>query len=243
MSYHHDAIPKEVMVTLPDLSSAFVPKRSKIADGRGELLQNIPTIEQEEASRAFQQFNQGPLDDVPAFIPADSPGVVEESPKFEEAPQVEEPPRQHFNTRAAALLASQVSYHQQQPYEYVRQESPPFEPIHEEPEQEPVFDDESEASIDLARQVSPVQDRWAQIRKNAAERAAASRVNEERQSQRGYSHSQSTRTDEGETSDEETIESRVARIKARVAELTGNMDTPRQPYHRPQEATTNPLGV
>ena len=38
------------------------------------------------------------------------------------------------------------------------------------------------------------------------------------------SQSQSQRTDEGETSGEETIESRVARIKARVAELTGNMD-------------------
>ncbi|KFY13970.1 hypothetical protein V491_06198, partial [Pseudogymnoascus sp. VKM F-3775] len=29
---------------------------------------------------------------------------------------------------------------------------------------------------------------------------------------------------DGETSGEETIESRVARIKARVAELTGNME-------------------
>ncbi|KFY35675.1 hypothetical protein V494_05703, partial [Pseudogymnoascus sp. VKM F-4513 (FW-928)] len=63
--------------------------------------------------------------------------------------------------------------------------------------------------------VSPVGDRWAQIRKNAAERAAA-RQSEEK----------SAGTDgEGETSGEETIESRVARIKARVAELTGNMET------------------
>jgi hypothetical protein len=36
----------------------------------------------------------------------------------------------------------------------------------------------------------------------------------------GRTNSQ-TRSDDGETSGEETIESRVARIKARVAELTG----------------------
>ncbi|KAL8716991.1 MAG: hypothetical protein Q9225_005727 [Loekoesia sp. 1 TL-2023] len=69
------------------------------------------------------------------------------------------------------------------------------------------------------RPPSPSQDRWAQIRKNAAERVAA-RQSEDQPSSMGAS-----RTDdgEGETSGEETIESRVARIKARVAELTGNM--------------------
>ncbi|KAI1193554.1 hypothetical protein F5X97DRAFT_33838 [Nemania serpens] len=68
---------------------------------------------------------------------------------------------------------------------------------------------------------SPViatQDRWAAIRRNAAERAA--RQSEE-QSRGG--HSKTTDGDD-ETSGEETIESRVARIKARVAELTGNME-------------------
>ncbi|KAL9595635.1 MAG: hypothetical protein Q9179_004906 [Wetmoreana sp. 5 TL-2023] len=69
------------------------------------------------------------------------------------------------------------------------------------------------------RQPSPGKDRWAQIRKNAAERAAA------RQNEEPSVFSGATRTDDGdgETSGEETIESRVARIKARVAELTGNM--------------------
>lgn len=90
------------------------------------------------------------------------------------------------------------------------------------PEQQGAYgrDDISEDSVD-ARQASPSQDRWAQIRKNAAERAA--RLSEE-QTRRSRSQSQSQRTDEGETSGEETIESRVARIKARVAELTGNVD-------------------
>ncbi|CAL8575256.1 hypothetical protein XPA_001191 [Xanthoria parietina] len=68
---------------------------------------------------------------------------------------------------------------------------------------------------------SPAQDRWAQIRKNAAERAAAAQQNEERAGR--VSGADRTDDGDGETSGEETIESRVARIKARVAELTGNM--------------------
>ncbi|EED12344.1 morphogenesis protein (Msb1), putative [Talaromyces stipitatus ATCC 10500] len=63
------------------------------------------------------------------------------------------------------------------------------------------------------------QDRWAQIRKNAAERAAAATQEE--------IHSRTSVADDGDTSGEETIESRVARIKARVAELTGNMEAAR----------------
>ncbi|KAH8682159.1 hypothetical protein BX600DRAFT_505773 [Xylariales sp. PMI_506] len=63
----------------------------------------------------------------------------------------------------------------------------------------------------------PYQDRWAQIRKNAAERA--------RQTDTQGREAPSKPTDAGEDANgEETIESRVARIKARVAELTGNME-------------------
>ncbi|EGE77327.1 morphogenesis protein [Blastomyces dermatitidis ATCC 18188] len=64
----------------------------------------------------------------------------------------------------------------------------------------------------------PLQDRWAQIRKNAAERA----VHVDDHPSRSH---EPEKTDDGETSGEETIESRVARIKARVAELTGNMES------------------
>ncbi|KAG0125184.1 hypothetical protein HOY82DRAFT_493212 [Tuber indicum] len=67
----------------------------------------------------------------------------------------------------------------------------------------------------------PVQDRWAQIKKNAAERAkVVPKASDE------YTRSDARGSiDDGETSGEETIESRVARIKARVAELTGSIDT------------------
>ncbi|RYO87059.1 hypothetical protein DL763_006502 [Monosporascus cannonballus] len=59
----------------------------------------------------------------------------------------------------------------------------------------------------------PMQDRWAAIRRNAAERAA--RKSEE-QSRGGYS-----RTTDG---DDTSVEEFETRIKARVAELTGNME-------------------
>lgn len=153
------------------------------------------TSEQREADHAFVRFDQGPIDDMPAFVPEDS----DEEPTLA--------PPQSFTARAGAALHSQTQQesHQPQAYSY--------------PQPAPAADDVSERSIDLSPQVQPSQDRWAQIRRNAAERAA--RLSEE---QSRISQSQSARTDEGETSGEETIESRVARIKARVAELTGNMD-------------------
>ncbi|GJN79437.1 hypothetical protein PLIIFM63780_002950 [Purpureocillium lilacinum] len=79
---------------------------------------------------------------------------------------------------------------------------------------------------ELSQSASPgVQDRWAQIRKNAAQRAA---VRPKDDTTRGSP----TRTGDGDddTSGEETIESRVARIKARVAELTGNMEDSSAPH-------------
>ncbi|KAA8575004.1 hypothetical protein MFRU_002g03640 [Monilinia fructicola] len=138
-------------------------------------LSRVDTIDAREARQEFSRFDQGPLEDFPAFAPtaeSDTPRASEDSAS---------PPNITRNRREEANEAYQ----------------------------EP-----------LTQQTSP-QDRWAQIRKNAAEQAAASRESEE-QSRGGYS--QQTDNDDGETSGEETIESRVARIKARVAELTGNME-------------------
>ncbi|KAF3046383.1 hypothetical protein E8E12_006562 [Didymella heteroderae] len=148
-------------------------------------------LEQREADQAFSRFDQGPMEDMPAFVPEDS------DEEFHDAPR--------------AVQRRPVGQDSRQPR--------PVTP----PQQQGAYgrDDISEDSVDAARQASPSQDRWAQIRKNAAERAA--RLSEE-QTRRSRSQSQSQRTDEGETSGEETIESRVARIKARVAELTGNVE-------------------
>ena len=179
-SLEHDQTPLEqAQLTMEQPGPPFAPGSA--------------ALEQREVDRAFSRFDQGPMEDMPAFVPEDSddedraaPPVVHRRPVGQDSriPRPVTPPQQ------------------QAPY---------------------ARDDISEDSVEVGRQASPSQDRWAQIRKNAAERAA--RLSEE-QTRRSRSQSQSQRTDEGETSGEETIESRVARIKARVAELTGNVDGP-----------------
>ncbi|KAI1350810.1 hypothetical protein F5Y01DRAFT_139962 [Xylaria sp. FL0043] len=93
---------------------------------------------------------------------------------------------------------------------------------------------------DEGRVVTPpalaTQDRWARIRRNAAERAAARQRDEQSRAE----CSGTTDNKDDETGDEETIESRVARIKARVAELTANMEEtsssrPAPPSDSPQK--------
>lgn len=159
------------------------------------LHSRVGTAEQLEANQEFSRFDQGPLEDVPAFVPEDS---TERTP----AERSSMPDAQHFSARSAEMLHSTREIPEEPTYEPPAAESQPL-------------DNASEASDDY-QQSAPATDRWAQIRKNAAERAQ--RMSEE---QSGRSRSQSARTDDGETSGEETIESRVARIKARVAELTG----------------------
>lgn len=125
-----------------------------------ESLSRVDTDDADEVRREFSNFDQGPLQDQPAFVPEDSP-------------------------------------------------------------RDSMVENDDVVGEDLTKEPSPAQDRWAQIRKDAATRTAA-RQSEERSRV-------ATRTlpgDDAETSGEETIESRVARIKARVAELTGNLDLP-----------------
>ncbi|UKZ75461.1 hypothetical protein TrVFT333_003146 [Trichoderma virens FT-333] len=115
-----------------------------------------------EPDHDFSRFDQGPLDDVPAFVPED------DEDEFEDA--------------VPAPIPQGIAP----------------TPVNE----------------GLAPGISPgIQDRFAQLRKNAAERTA----------NRPDDFPKPTKTTEGEDG-EETIESRVARIKARVAELTGNME-------------------
>jgi hypothetical protein len=119
-----------------------------------ESLSRVDTNEAHEAHQAFSSFDQGPLEDVPAFVPEDSPRRSEDD----------------------AAVPPNISR--------VR------------------TNDEN----DVTKEVSPVVgDRWAQIRKNAAERAAQ-RQSEE-QSRGGYS--QKTDGDDGETSGEESESSNI----------------------------------
>ncbi|EME43845.1 hypothetical protein DOTSEDRAFT_71609 [Dothistroma septosporum NZE10] len=163
--------------------------------------------EHRAAEHEFSRFDQGPPHDMPAMEPRYSE-EVSPAPISEPEPEpVLEQPR--FNTLAASRLYPQAGAGATEPL--------PFDA--------PISDNESEASLIDPHDPQIAQDRWATIRDNAQKRA-------ERYKQERASEDQSTRpsqsvrsqTDDGETSGEETIESRVARIKARVAELTGNMD-------------------
>lgn len=178
------------------LSELSQPK----ADGF-ESLSQTSSQEKASAAREFSRFDQGPLMEQPAFVPAgDAPSDDDEK---EEVRAFEPPHRpQHQSVYSTVTVQTEGT--------------------------------DEDSGTDLAMQMS-AHDRWAQIRRNAAERAA--RASEDQ----GRSRTETRTTDDGETSGEESklslsdagydstnkdtaIESRVARIKARVAELTGNME-------------------
>ena len=119
-----------------------------------DSLSRVDTADAHEARQAFSSFDQGPLEDVPAFAPTDSPRLSEE-------------------VDAAVPPPISRSRH------------------------------EDAVGADLTNLPSNSQDRWAQIRQNAAERAAFTQRQSEEQSRGG----QSQRTDGddgGETSGEES---------------------------------------
>lgn len=126
----------------------------------GETLSRVDSQDEAEATREFSRFDQGPLNDQPAFVPDDSDvedGAVPHS--------IARPPP----PRSTSSLKSS------------------HEPLKEEK---------------LIVSASPgVQDRWAQIRKNAADRAAQYERNIEDQGR--YRHSKATDNDD-DTSGEES---------------------------------------
>ena len=199
-------------------------------------MSRVDTQDRQDAEHAFSRFDQGPLQDMPAELPSRS-SIDDDAP-------TEEPPSQpRYNTRAAALLAPQRTH----------SEMPSSEEFATPMERgDPTNDVESEASIEIKKEAPPPaydpSDRWAKIKENAARRAARAneRASEEQSLQSRPSQAVTDRTEDGETSGEESeslpqkstlasrcnnanklaaIESRVARIKARVAELTGGMET------------------
>ncbi|KAK5124114.1 hypothetical protein LTR85_001817 [Meristemomyces frigidus] len=195
----------QVAVAQPSPEMAEEPV---MPDSHGQFEQSAADVSQVDSKsdanpeEEFSRFDQGPMEDMPIATPQDSEEALP-------APA----PQRHFNTQLAGRIAPE------------RQETEHDEFITPAERGDPINDAESETTMEEPQSMEPAADRWAQIRENAAKRAA--RASEEHSMQSRPSHAQSTReTDDGETSGEETIESRVARIKARVAELTGNIDTP-----------------
>lgn len=135
----------------------------------------VESSEQRRADREFNTFDQqGPLDQ-PAFIPQDSP-------------RREESPRPSF------VAESEVS----RPSTAQQDRGPHFEPPIGRGEYEPSLSDEED------RPPSPAEDRWAQIRKNAAERAG--KMNDK--------HRESVdKTEDGEDSGEESKSNALLRCE------------------------------
>lgn len=189
-------------------------------------LSRVETNEERQANREFRRFDQGPLTDQPAFAPQDSPQQHLSEPSTPVAPVHENEIENRQTIETRALPNHEIDLHRQPgERQYVREEQ------HNDPD---ISESEDE------RSASPAPDRWAQIRKNAAERAA--RLQNENATRQSHGDKTDDSDGDGETLPEEStslsrglicnrllnsllaIESRVARIKARVAELTGNMD-------------------
>lgn len=132
-----------------------------------DALSRVDTNERNAADQEFSKFDQGPLVEQPAFVPADTP----ETPT---APAHSELP--HTPTNGHGEDSHQKS--QDKPQE------------------------KTEYNTTQTEAIAAEEDRWAQIRKNAAERQAAEtgRASEEPETR----VSQSERSDEGDTSGEES---------------------------------------
>ncbi|KAL4918767.1 hypothetical protein BDW62DRAFT_180313 [Aspergillus aurantiobrunneus] len=160
---------------------------------------------------------------VPASAPAPAPDPVPEAmsdhPKIRREAEYDALSRVDTNEQVAA--DREFSRFDQGPLmeqpAFVPEDSPVEETPPEKPEAEPSSPSSPVSPASPTSPTSPIrtnnasQDRWAQIRKNAAERAVQGEPRA------------STADEDGNTSEEESFETRAARIKARVAELTGNM--------------------
>lgn len=172
----------------------------------------IDTAEAHEARQAFSTFDQGPLEDMPAFAPTSS-SINESEP--EEAAPPPSVPRTKTTVAPVPVLApaptAQVPVQAPTPIRApvrapvplvdrasVAAPPPAQAPI---PVKAPAPAPASATATDPAKEPVPVQDRWAQIRKNAAERAAQRQTEEQPVP---VQKAESAATEEGETSGEES---------------------------------------
>lgn len=151
----------------------------------------VDTIEQRPEDSEIHRFDQGPLEQ-PAFVPQDSPQHASSESGMPAAPPINHHEASHNMQPVQQLDIPQKDQDKEQ-----------TEATYEEQamrERQGLYhkhaDNASDDSVDLETNATPVQDRWAQIRKNAAERAR-------KQSEEASGQSQMDRTDDGETSGEE----------------------------------------
>lgn len=197
-----DSEEREVAAPPPIPANRF-GSHDESAGSRTSLIR-VKTYEDHPVNREFRSFDQGPMMDQPAFVPADSPEQ-----------QVSEPPTpaEHVNEKnptgpptPAEQMHERNTPVPPTPAEQVHESNPPgplpVSEIHPVPE----IQLHQEHEVDLHRQpgerlfiresqhvepelseseddrsASPALDRWAQIRKNAAERAAMQQQQQQKQ--------------------------------------------------------------
>ena len=176
-------VPPVPMPTSPPIAdaeeSAQVPAPPFKDDYESQAsLNRVGTNEERAAGREVHNFNQGPLDQ-PAFVPADD---VHNSPRASFVPEEPtEDPSRRTTPDAGAFYPPPIGRGEYEP-SISSSERPPSSPM--------------PMSMPEPEQTSQT-DRWAQIRRNAAERAA--RMSEDKHSR--VSHDKTT---DGEESGEES---------------------------------------
>lgn len=150
-------------------------------------MSRVGTREDANPDHEFSRFDQGPMEDMPIAEPQESHEELEQQHHDLPAPA----PQRHFNTQLAGRIA---------PVEHDSGDNDGFVTPME--RGDPTNDAQSETTMEDPQEDSlPAKDRWAQIRENAAKRAA--RASEEQSTQSRPSQSM-RETDDGETSGEES---------------------------------------
>lgn len=168
----------------PSVAAApLTPTASDHVGDRNASVSAVDTEDRRDAEQAFSRFDQGPLTDVPAYVHRKSVDSIDRPISRQE--DVE-----HDYMNAPG---HEPAGYGETPAEFVT----PMESAYDN-------DAVSEASVDMSRvEQAPSYDRWMQIRKNAAERAA--RMSEDQQSNSRPAQSILTeRTEDGDTSGEES---------------------------------------
>ncbi|KAK3716699.1 multicopy suppressor of a budding defect [Vermiconidia calcicola] len=182
VSEHHDASELEAEPVMSSSHGRFEDSTTAIS--------TTDSQDQRQADQEFARFDQGPVD-----MPATTP-LSETEPEIV-APQAQ----RTFNTRFASQIAPQRES-ENEPDFATPMEQPQSQP---QPQPPPQHERDADAQSEMTMEEQPdPKDRWAMIRENAARRAAraSERPSEEQSAQSRPSQSQ--RTEDGETSGEES---------------------------------------
>lgn len=180
--------PNTSQVTVDQPASEMV-EEPVVPDSHGQFEQSAADVSQVNSKAdanpedEFSRFDQGPIEDMPVAAPHDSEEDDLDLPSS--------PPQRQFNTQMASRIAPEQQETAQDEFTTPAERG------------DPMNDAQSETTMEEPRRIEPAADRWAQIRENAAKRAA--RASEEQSMQSRPSVAQSRReTDDGETSGEES---------------------------------------